>query len=327
LPAEFNREATVVFDLKGAEFCHSPQAMIGERLEEARKRKGVSIREAAEATKIRGDYLLAMEDNSFDIPLPQIYVRGFLKNYARYVNLDSTRILTDYDAHLLGRSHRASGGAHEHADRESLGHVEIKQAGAEADHPVTGGDQVVVTEAPEDDQPEPELRFNLDRDRQAGDEGPPPPTLDREATRHDQEIWNENKTLYMKIGVVFAGILLVAIILIVLIQVIGGRESTPEINPELAAPSEAAQPERGAPAEPTRDTLILTASDNVTLIVEQTLDRQRLYSGSLNAGETLSLDKEGPVSIRFTNGSALTFEKDGRQFRPGQAGVGRTVVE
>ena len=30
---------------------------IGERLEEARKKRGLSLREAAEATKIRGDYL------------------------------------------------------------------------------------------------------------------------------------------------------------------------------------------------------------------------------------------------------------------------------
>ena len=29
---------------------------IGERLEEARKRKGISIREASEATKIRSEY-------------------------------------------------------------------------------------------------------------------------------------------------------------------------------------------------------------------------------------------------------------------------------
>jgi cytoskeleton protein RodZ len=52
---------------------------IGERLEEARKRKGISIREAAEATKIRGDYLHKYENNQFDIKLPEIYVRGFLR--------------------------------------------------------------------------------------------------------------------------------------------------------------------------------------------------------------------------------------------------------
>ena len=40
---------------------------IGERLEEARKKKGLSLREAAEATKIRGDYLQKFEGNQFDI--------------------------------------------------------------------------------------------------------------------------------------------------------------------------------------------------------------------------------------------------------------------
>ena len=53
---------------------------IGERLEDARKKKGISIREAAEATKIRGDYLQKFESNQFDIGLTEIYTRGFLRN-------------------------------------------------------------------------------------------------------------------------------------------------------------------------------------------------------------------------------------------------------
>ncbi|MDP5080533.1 MAG: helix-turn-helix domain-containing protein, partial [Opitutales bacterium] len=44
---------------------------IGERLEEARKRKGISLREAAEATKIRGDFLGYFEQNKFDFELPE----------------------------------------------------------------------------------------------------------------------------------------------------------------------------------------------------------------------------------------------------------------
>jgi len=317
--------------------------MIGERLEEARKRMNLSIREVAEATKIRGDYLIAMEDNSFDIPLPQIYIRGFLKNYTRFLKLDPSRILTDYDAHLLGHSDpdhgspsRPASGSHA-SDRESLGSVRIPDAPEkeQSTPKMPDEDPVVVTEAPEDEGPEPELRFSLDRESpSAATSSPakptaPPPTLDREGTRHDQEDWNENKTLYMKIGVVFAGILLVSIILIVLIRLISGGEETPELNPDLAreVPVESTSPDPVPTGEIVEDTLIISASDNVTLIIEQTIDNRRLYSGSLNAGETLSLDKEGPVSIRFTNGSALLLEKDGRQFRPGQSGVGRTVVE
>jgi transcriptional regulator with XRE-family HTH domain len=74
---------------------------IGERLEEARKKKGISIREAAEATKIRGDYLQKFEGNHFDIGLTEIYTRGFLRTYANYLKLPADRILNDYAA--LGR--------------------------------------------------------------------------------------------------------------------------------------------------------------------------------------------------------------------------------
>src|SRR3954467_5497441 len=69
---------------------------IGDRLEEARKKKGISIREAAEATKIRGDYLQKFESNQFDIGLTEIYTRGFLRNYANYLKLPAERILNDY---------------------------------------------------------------------------------------------------------------------------------------------------------------------------------------------------------------------------------------
>ena len=36
---------------------------VGQKLEEARNRKGISIREAEESTKIRGDYLSAFESS------------------------------------------------------------------------------------------------------------------------------------------------------------------------------------------------------------------------------------------------------------------------
>ena len=73
---------------------------IGERLEEARKRKGISVREAAETTKIRGDYLQKFEANTFDLDLPPLYIRGFLRSYARHLDLDPERIVSDFNAVL-----------------------------------------------------------------------------------------------------------------------------------------------------------------------------------------------------------------------------------
>ena len=71
---------------------------IGERLEDARKQRGISIREAAESTKIRGEYLQKFESNHFDIGLSKIYVRGFLRTYANFLKLPAERILNDYSA-------------------------------------------------------------------------------------------------------------------------------------------------------------------------------------------------------------------------------------
>lgn len=97
---------------------------IGERLEEARKRKGISIREAAESTKIRGDYLQKFEANSFEVDLPPLYVRGFLRSYARYLDLDPDRIVSDFDA-VNGRETRPA----RRESREAYGRVDFGEPG------------------------------------------------------------------------------------------------------------------------------------------------------------------------------------------------------
>ena len=93
---------------------------IGERLEEARKRKGISVREAAETTKIRGDYLQKFEANSFDIDLPPLYIRGFIRTYARFLELDPERIVSDVDT-VLARD----GKQPRREPREALGRVDF----------------------------------------------------------------------------------------------------------------------------------------------------------------------------------------------------------
>lgn len=101
---------------------------IGERLEEARKRKGISIREAAEATKIRGDYLQRFENNQFDIKLPDIYIRGFLRIYASLLKLSPEKIVNDYLALGLGEGGRP----HAKVGREVYGRMEITHSSTSA---------------------------------------------------------------------------------------------------------------------------------------------------------------------------------------------------
>jgi len=66
---------------------------LGELLRATREAKGVSLAEVEEATKIREKYLAALEAEEFDVLPGEVYVRGFLRNYAIYLGLDPNDVL------------------------------------------------------------------------------------------------------------------------------------------------------------------------------------------------------------------------------------------
>jgi cytoskeletal protein RodZ len=109
---------------------------IGEKLEEARKRKGISIREAAETTKIRGDYLQKFEANTFEIDLPPLYLKGFVRSYARFLELDAERIVSELNSLLSeGKPVRR-----DRENREVYGRVDFGEPGhtGESSHAPAG---------------------------------------------------------------------------------------------------------------------------------------------------------------------------------------------
>jgi len=69
---------------------------LGELLRRAREAKGLSLAQVEEATKIRRSYLQALEDEDYDRLPPPVYAKGFLKNYARYLDLDLQKVLSLY---------------------------------------------------------------------------------------------------------------------------------------------------------------------------------------------------------------------------------------
>ncbi|KXU34153.1 hypothetical protein AXK11_08915 [Cephaloticoccus primus] len=106
---------------------------IGERLEEARKNKGISIRDAAEATKIRSDYLHKFESNQFDIGLAEIYRRGFLRTYALYLQLPAEKILSDYTALTRAQGGGSGGRSARQIGREVFVRMDLSAAAADDD--------------------------------------------------------------------------------------------------------------------------------------------------------------------------------------------------
>lgn len=69
---------------------------LGEKLAKKRAALGYDIKEAERATRIRAKHLEALESGSYDQLPPDVYVRGFLKNYAAFLKLDENKVLRLY---------------------------------------------------------------------------------------------------------------------------------------------------------------------------------------------------------------------------------------
>ncbi len=68
----------------------------GRLMREIREARGLDLREIAEQTKIGMAYLDALENESFGKLPAVVYVRGFLTEYARMLDLDVSRVLGSY---------------------------------------------------------------------------------------------------------------------------------------------------------------------------------------------------------------------------------------
>jgi cytoskeleton protein RodZ len=69
---------------------------IGETLREARMRRRIDMTEVESATKIRGKYLRALENEEWDLLPGPTFVKTFLRTYAEYLGLDARLLVEEY---------------------------------------------------------------------------------------------------------------------------------------------------------------------------------------------------------------------------------------
>jgi hypothetical protein len=74
---------------------------IGSSLREARMRQGLDFPQIEAATKIRGKYLRALEDEQFSQLPAQTYVKGFLRTYAEYLGLDGQLYVDEFNSRYV----------------------------------------------------------------------------------------------------------------------------------------------------------------------------------------------------------------------------------
>lgn len=80
-------------------------ATVAEHLRAAREAAGLSIAQVAEITKMRADRVQAVEEGNYAAFTAPVYVRGFVRTYARLVHADEAAVMAALEAELAQCEH------------------------------------------------------------------------------------------------------------------------------------------------------------------------------------------------------------------------------
>ena len=70
---------------------------LGDRLRNARIEKNLTLLDVEEATKIRNKYLQALEEENFDVIPGRTYIKGFLRIYSKFLDIDPEEIISEFE--------------------------------------------------------------------------------------------------------------------------------------------------------------------------------------------------------------------------------------
>ncbi len=74
--------------------------MAGEVLKKRREDLGIDIKEVTDALRISSEYLSAIENDVFDKLPAAVYTIGYIRCYAKYLNVDAGPIILNFTSHL-----------------------------------------------------------------------------------------------------------------------------------------------------------------------------------------------------------------------------------
>lgn len=75
-------------------------ATVAEQLRRAREEQNLNVYQVAEITKIKTDHIRALEAGTYDSFSAPVYIRGFVRTYAKALKLDVAKITGDLEAEL-----------------------------------------------------------------------------------------------------------------------------------------------------------------------------------------------------------------------------------
>ena len=251
--------------------------LIGTQLEQERKNQNISLREAADATKIRQDFLSYIERNAFDeLTLPNIYIRGFIKSYAQFLKLNAKEILVQYDTYTGEEALPKK-----RQQRESLGYLDLSDT-----------KESPTAAVPKEPEP-PREEIYADR---------------RPSSRVRRRLSIRPLHLIILGIAAFAGLLI-----FLLVRLFSPDDSNAVRSGIPSQDQSAALRVIEADEASQGQDVTFMASGDIKLTVTETDSKQVLFSDYLDKGEGITLTKKGQIVVAFDEGKNLIIKRNGRQ--------------
>jgi hypothetical protein len=80
---------------------------IGATLREARERRGLSLDDVQQSLHFRERYLIALEDEHWELLPGEAYTKGFLRTYAEFLGLDGTLFIDEFNERVAAEEEQA----------------------------------------------------------------------------------------------------------------------------------------------------------------------------------------------------------------------------
>ncbi|MDR3317762.1 MAG: helix-turn-helix domain-containing protein [Puniceicoccales bacterium] len=261
---------------------------IGNLFSETRKRKGISLEEAAEMVHIKAEYLEAIENGSFDFILPDIYKRGFYKTYAGFLGLNVEEIMAKCPIKPF----------------ETL---ESSQKRREMVSQVAKKSQKVNHE---------NLKTSFSDDVNEISISPSEPKLLKKIiTRIRETITYIRETITLKtMGAIGLAVVLVSLLLYMII----GMVSHP--SPQMVAVVQ-------ENVEPVQKKITIRASGDIKVMVRVENNKEKLFSGTLQKGNEKIVTYTTPIQIYFDRGEFLVIELTNGEYLHPDSGRGGIQIK
>lgn len=98
---------------------------IGTKLKDKREENGLSVEEVAEDLKMRPSQIISIEDGKSEDFKDVFYLKYFIRDYAKYLGLDSEKLLDEFNEYLFDMTSKIPVDLIEQAKKEKKNNKEF----------------------------------------------------------------------------------------------------------------------------------------------------------------------------------------------------------